>query len=51
MSDVAPGSDGFLERQFRLRENGTNVRTEFIAGATTFLTICLLYTSPSPRDS
>ena len=31
----------------------TTVKTELIAGMTTFLTmcyICLLYTSPSPRD-
>lgn len=27
----------FLERVFHLRERGTNVRTELIAGATTFL--------------
>ena len=42
-----------LERVFKLSENKTNVRTEIVAGITTFLTmayICLLYTSPSPRD-
>lgn len=29
---------GFLERTFKLSENNTNVRTEFTAGLTTFLT-------------
>lgn len=28
----------FVERQFKLKENNTNLRTEFIAGLTTFLT-------------
>lgn len=28
---------GFLERRFKLRENGTNVRTELVAGLTTFM--------------
>src|SRR5436853_7841467 len=47
MSDAAPGSDGFLERQFRLRENGTDVRTEFIPGATTFLTmVYIVFVNP-----
>ena len=30
------GSAGGLEGFFRLRENGTNVRTELLAGLTTF---------------
>src|SRR5436853_2654321 len=47
MSDAAPGSDGFLEHQFQLRENGTNVRTEFVAGATTFLTmVYIVFVNP-----
>ena len=47
MSDTASGSEGFLERQFRLRENGTNVRTEFVAGATTFLTmVYIVFVNP-----
>ena len=47
MSDTASASGGFLERQFRLRENGTNVRTEFIAGATTFLTmVYIVFVNP-----
>ena len=38
---------GFLERQFKLSEHGTNVRTEFIAGATTFLTMAyILFVNP-----
>lgn len=32
-------SDAFLDRRFALTENGTSVRTEFIAGLTTFLTM------------
>lgn len=28
---------GFLERRFKLRENGTNVKTELVAGLTTFM--------------
>ncbi len=32
-------SNGFLERKFGLAANGTNVRTECIAGVTTFLTM------------
>jgi AGZA family xanthine/uracil permease-like MFS transporter len=31
-----------LERFFRLRENGTTVRTEIVAGATTFLTMAYI---------
>src|SRR5213078_1054474 len=47
MSDTASGSGGFLERQFRLRENGTDARTEFIAGATTFLTmVYIVFVNP-----
>ena len=38
-----------FERLFQLQQHGTTVRTELLAGVTTFLT-CLLYTSPSPRD-
>src|SRR5438874_4158117 len=41
------GSGSFLERQFRLRENGTDIRTEFIAGATTFLTmVYIVFVNP-----
>ena len=37
-----------LEKFFKLSENGTDVKTEILAGITTFMTmayICLLYTS------
>ena len=41
------GPSGFLERYFRLKENGTDVRTEFIAGATTFLTmVYIVFVNP-----
>lgn len=37
----------FLERLFRLKENGTNVKTEIIAGLTTFLTMCyIIFVNP-----
>jgi len=39
---------GFLERQFALTAHGTNVRTEFIAGLTTFLTmVYIIFVNPS----
>src|SRR3954451_21249743 len=34
-----PGDVGRMERFFQLAERGTNVRTEVLAGATTFLTM------------
>ena len=38
---------GFLDRYFGLTENGTNVRTEFIAGLTTFLTmVYIVFVNP-----
>ena len=38
----------FLERQFKLAQNGTNVRTELIAGITTFLTmVYIIFVNPS----
>ena len=51
--DLSPSlNSGWLERIFKLRLHGTTVKTELIAGLTTFITMaCLLYTSPSPRDS
>src|SRR5690554_3290075 len=37
-----------LERMFRLKENGTNVRTEIIAGITTFITMAyIIFVNPS----
>ena len=38
----------FLERYFKLDEHGTNVRTELIAGLTTFLTMAyIIFVNPS----
>ncbi|MDK4573731.1 NCS2 family permease [Kingella kingae] len=34
--------NSFLERWFKLKENGTTVRTEILAGFTTFLTMCYI---------
>ena len=37
-----------LERMFKLSEHGTNVRTELIAGLTTFLTMAyIIFVNPS----
>src|SRR3954447_8230151 len=37
----------FIDRYFHLKENGTDVRTEFIAGATTFLTmVYIVFVNP-----
>lgn len=35
-------SAGYLERRFRLKENGTTVTTEITAGATTFITMAYI---------
>ena len=36
-----------LEKLFKLRENGTNVRTEVIAGVTTFMTMAyIIFVNP-----
>ena len=38
----------FLERRFKLKENGTNARTELYAGLTTFMTMAyILIVNPS----
>jgi AGZA family xanthine/uracil permease-like MFS transporter len=46
---IAPkGNAGFLDRVFKLKENKTNVRTELIAGLTTFLTMAyIIVVNPS----
>ncbi|MBR6877351.1 MAG: NCS2 family permease, partial [Neisseriaceae bacterium] len=37
-----------LERVFKLTENGTSIRTELLAGLTTFLTMCyIIVVNPS----
>lgn len=35
-------NDGFFEKQFKLREHGTDVRTEVLAGFTTFMTMAYI---------
>ncbi len=41
-------TSGFLERRFRLKENHTDVKTEFLAGMTTFMTMAyILAVNPS----
>ena len=49
MSTQTSGQDqSFFERYFRLSEQGTNVRTEFIAGLTTFLTmVYIVFVNPA----
>lgn len=42
MARAAPAADGMLERRFALSERGTSVRTEMLAGATTFLTMAYI---------
>ncbi|MDQ8828450.1 hypothetical protein RFG25_18475, partial [Acinetobacter baumannii] len=43
---AAPNSSaGWLERLFKLSDNKTTFRTEVLAGVTTFLTMCSLYTT------
>jgi len=38
---------GFLDRQFELTANGTTIRTEFVAGVTTFLTmVYIVFVNP-----
>ena len=39
MSDTTVRSTSYLDRTFGLSKSGTDVRTEFIAGLTTFLTM------------
>ena len=43
----APSGQSFLDRYFGLTRNGTNVRTEFVAGMTTFLTmVYIIFVNP-----
>ncbi|MGQ9462146.1 MAG: NCS2 family permease [Candidatus Fervidibacter sp.] len=38
---------GWLEEKFKLKEHGTDVRTEILAGITTFLTMCyIIFVNP-----
>lgn len=43
-----PAAGGWAERIFKLSENGTTVRTELVAGLTTFLTMAyIIFVNPS----
>ncbi len=43
-----PGFAGVLERYFGLKDQGTDIRTEFIAGLTTFLTmVYIVFVNPA----
>ena len=45
---TAAGSQSFLDRYFSLRAHGTDVRTEFVAGLTTFLTmVYIVFVNPA----
>ena len=52
MTDTSASQDSnafydVLDRQFRLTENGTTIRTEFVAGVTTFLTmVYIVFVNP-----
>jgi adenine/guanine/hypoxanthine permease len=48
MTDTSTsGERPFLDRYFQLSQNGTDVRTEFVAGATTFLTmVYIVFVNP-----
>ena len=49
MSDTISKNDqGFLDRHFKLKAKGTNVRTEIIAGITTFVAMAyIIFVNPS----
>jgi adenine/guanine/hypoxanthine permease len=52
MSTTLPGQNvgkpGFLDRKFHIQERGSTVRTEVLAGATTFLTMAyIVFVNPS----
>jgi AGZA family xanthine/uracil permease-like MFS transporter len=43
-----PAATGLLERMFKLREHNTTIRTELVAGLTTFLTMAyIIFVNPS----
>ena len=45
---AAPASGGFLDRTFHLSEHGTNVKTEIVAGLTTFFAMAyIIFLNPS----
>lgn len=42
MSSQSAANNGFLERRFKLKENNTDVKTEVLAGITTFMTMAYI---------
>ena len=45
---AAGGARSFFERRFALTQHGTNVRTELVAGLTTFLTmVYIVFVNPA----
>lgn len=47
-STDAQASEGWLERYFELRKNGTTIRTEVVAGVTTFLAMAyIIFVNPN----
>src|SRR5687767_15291383 len=47
MSDTTARASGFLDQYFGLTKHGTNVRTECLAGVTTFLTmVYIVFVNP-----
>jgi AGZA family xanthine/uracil permease-like MFS transporter len=47
MTDIAARTTSWLDRQFGLRQHGTDVRTECVAGLTTFLTmVYIVFVNP-----
>lgn len=42
MSSKAVSNEGFLERRFKLSEHNTDIKTEIIAGVTTFMTMAYI---------
>ena len=53
MSDTISKNDqSFLDRYFKLKAKGTNVRTEMIAGITTFVAMAyIIFVNPSFKFS
>src|SRR6201997_5369415 len=48
MTDQTASTGGFLERYFGLAAQGTNLRTELVAGVTTFLTmVYIVFVNPA----
>ena len=44
------GVDILLENLFKLKENGTNAKTEMMAGITTFMTMAYILAAPYLRQ-